>query len=53
MYTDNISVDRMAKLDILGMEIKPVRFLAIELVSQNGAVQPFRVGGMYTQLMGT
>lgn len=48
MYTDNISVDRMAKLNILGMEIKPVRFLAIELVSQNWAVQPFRVGGMYT-----
>ena len=43
----------MGKLQHVGMQVKPVRPLAIESVANNGAMQYQGMGGVHAQLVRT
>ena len=47
----HFSGDGMAEFQGLGMEVETVGRLAVERIADDGGVQPFRVGGMYTELV--
>ena len=45
-------MNRVAELQIFGMEIEAVRRLTVEGIAHNGAVHAVGVGGMDTELVG-
>ena len=45
-------MDRMAELQVFGMEVETVRRLAIEGIAHDGTVHAIGVGGMDTELVG-